>query len=227
MHFLRHFLGLLVILALQLNQQLSADPYVVAVNVGVEERFDVENGELVGAGSDPYRCVFDLTGENFSYVLMPLKRSLYELDKGGVDVTLPLVQEPSRDEYGDFGGHLYYVDYVYLSLKKLDPIQEDSGLSFVMLRSFAGLRVLLNDKSAKVFFVNLWEQAPEMLKKGRADAVLMPKTFVATFMRDYDAPFFQQHAGRLGVSFYIARRHRETGLTEKLRQAVDECRQDS
>lgn len=226
MHHLRRFLGLLGILLLCSNQQLYADPYIVAVNVGVPEIFDVEDGNLVGAGSPPYHCVFDHTGENFTFVLMPLKRSLYELDKGRVDVTLPLVREPSRDEYGDFGGHLYYVDYVYLSLRELGPIQEDSGLSFVMLRSFAGLRVLLKDEYAEVFFVNLWEQAPEMLKQGRADAVLIPETLVAGFMEDYTEPYFQQHAGRLGVSFYIARKHRETGLTAKLRLAVDECGQD-
>lgn len=205
------------------NQVLAAT-YVVAVNAGVADHIDVVDGGLVGARAPIYQCVFDLAGEDFRYTVMPLKRSLYELDKGGVDITLPLVWESSRDRYGDFGGDLFFADYVYLSIRELPPISRDSGLTYVMLRSFAGLTVLLEDKDAEVKFVNLWEQAPAMLKEGRADAVLIPAGLVAGFMEDYEGTYYQQEAGRLGVSFYVAKKHSKDGLTAKLRDAVNECR---
>lgn len=141
-----------------------------------------------------------------------------------MDLTLPLVREDSRARYGDFGGDLFFSDYVYLSIKELPPISRDSGLTYVMLRSFAGLTVLLKDEDAEVMFVDLWEQAPAMLRKGRADAVLIPAGLVSGFMEDYRETYYQQNAGRLGVSFYVAKKHAKDGLTAKLRNTVNECR---
>ncbi|MBW0146221.1 transporter substrate-binding domain-containing protein [Marinobacter sp. CAU 1620] len=83
----------------------------------------------------------------------------------------------------------------------------------------------MRDEEAEVIVVNSWEQAIGMLRKGRADAVPIPQVLVPTLMKDYEYTYYQQYAGRLGVSFYIAKRHENTGLTEKLRDAIGECSQ--
>jgi len=195
----------------------------VGVFEGIEREIAVADGQLVGRFSSYYRCVFRRAGGDYTFVEMPLAQMLYQLKKGGIAVALPLVQTSDRDEYADFGGLLFQTEYVYLMLRDLPPLGNTQGLTFAFVRRFVGDHYL-KGSNPKVFHVSNWGQAVEMLKRGRADVVVLPWVLVDRYLQNYDGDYFVRTAAWVNLSLYVSHAHDDGRFTESLRRAVRQCR---
>ena len=125
------------LLLLFFSLSLPADskrPHIVGVFADIEREISVEDGRLVGRFAPYYRCVFSRVDGDFKFVNMPLAQILRQLEKGGISVGLPLIQTVERDQYADFIGPLFQLEYVYLMVEDLPPLESMSGLRFGFVR---------------------------------------------------------------------------------------------
>lgn len=196
-----------------------------AFRVGVGEEFAkvirVQDGQLQGEISSGYRCMLEKSGHQFEFVVLPLARLVHELEQGGVDVGLPLVHEVSRDRFATFGDTIVESSYLRVSLPNTVMRHDDPDARYVYIRGFAG-KAILRDLEGKTFAVSRWEQAIEMLRRDRADFVLITeKTFAATTQAGSDVFNVQKIKG-LDVAFYVSKKH--PGLILNLNGANARCR---
>lgn len=205
---------------------LSADSkrhHVVGVFADIEREISVENGKLVGRFAPYYHCVFSRVDGDFRFVNMPLAQILRQLEKGGISIGLPLIQTVERDQYADFGGTLFQLEYVYLMVQDLPPLDSMTGLRFGFVRKFAGLELLKGD-SPQVTHVSDWEQAVRMLRLGRVDVVVLPKIMMDLYLKDYQGAYYDRTAAWIDLSMYISHSVEDNGLKEDFRDAIRTCR---
>lgn len=220
---LKPVLFFLLLVASKLSFANPETPYVVGVFEGIEREIAVAEGELVGRFSPYYECVFSRVEGNFRFVEMPLAQILYQLDKGGIAAGLPLVQTSRRDEYADFGGLLFQTEYVYLLVEDLPPLDSLSGLRYGFVRRFVGDQ-LLRGEDPSVTHVSDWEQAVEMLIRGRVDLVVLPWVLVDYYMDGFEGDYYERTAAWVDLSLYISHEGASTNLTNQIRRSVRECR---
>lgn len=204
----------------------SADTINVGVVDEIERELNVVDGELVGRFSPLYRCVFGAMDGQFKFVEMPLARLLFQLENGQVSIGLPLVQTLARDKFADFGGLLFQAEYVYLFIKDLPPFSQASGLTFALVRRFVG-EDLMRGEAAKLLSVSGWRQAVNMLKIGRADAVVLPWVLVENLMKGFEGEYFVRTAKWVDLSLYVSHAHGDRKLTRNIRRAISQCRYNS
>lgn len=205
---------------------LSADSkrhHIVGVFADIEREISVEDGRLVGRFAPYYRCVFGRVDGDFRFVNMPLAQILRQLEKGGISVGLPLIQTVERDQYADFGGPLFQLEYVYLMVKDLPPLESMTGLRFGFVRKFAGLELLKGD-SPNVTHVSDWGQAVEMLRLGRVDVVVLPWIMTDLYLEGYQGPYYERTAAWIDLSMYISQRVKDGRLKKDFRDAIRACR---
>jgi hypothetical protein len=154
---------------------------------------------------------------------MPLAQILRQLEKGGISVGLPLIQTVERDQYADFGGPLFQLEYVYLMVEDLPPLESMSGLRFGFVREFAGLELLKGD-SPTVTHVSDWAQAVEMLRLGRVDVVVLPWIMTDLYLKGYQGQYYERTAAWIDLSIYISHKVKDSRLKEDFRDAIRACR---
>ncbi len=205
---------------------LSADSkrhHIVGVFADIEREISVENGRLVGRFAPYYRCVFSRVDGEFKFVNMPLAQILRQLEKGGISIGLPLIQTVERDQYADFGGPLFQLEYVYLMVQDLPPLESMTGLRFGFVRKFAGLDLLKGD-SPNVIHVSDWAQAVEMLRLGRVDVVVLPWIMLDFYLEGYGGPHYERTAAWIDLSMYISHKVKYSRLKDDFRDAIRACR---
>ncbi|SNB57377.1 ABC-type amino acid transport substrate-binding protein [Marinobacter sp. es.042] len=215
-----------VFLFLFFSLSLSADSkrqHIVGVFADIEREISVENGKLVGRFAPYYRCVFSRVDGDFRFVNMPLAQILRQLEKGGISIGLPLIQTVERDQYADFGGTLFQLEYVYLMVQDLPPLDSMTGLRFGFVRKFAGLELLKGD-SPQVTHVSDWEQAVRMLRLGRVDVVVLPRIMMDLYLEDYQGAYYDRTAAWIDLSMYISHSVEDNRLKEDFRDAIRTCR---
>ena len=214
------------LLLLFFSLSLPADskrPHIVGVFADIEREISVEDGRLVGRFAPYYRCVFSRVDGDFKFVNMPLAQILRQLEKGGISVGLPLIQTVERDQYADFGGPLFQLEYVYLMFEDLPPLESMSGLRFGFVRKFAGLELLKGD-SPTVTHVSDWAQAVEMLRLGRVDVVVLPWIMTDLYLKGYQGQYYERTAAWIDLSMYISHKAKDSRLKEDFRDAIRTCR---
>ncbi len=135
----RTFLYLIVLICL--SSQLRAEVTLrVGISEGVTGVVELSDGELTGALSKPYDCVFDNASIPVEFVSVPpLKRGLYYLESGELDVLIPLARSPpERDESLIFAGELIRADYSYIAFKPIDDLLAQDVLRVAVVRGFVG-----------------------------------------------------------------------------------------
>ncbi len=193
--------------------------------VGVGEEFvkviRVQDGQLQGEISSGYHCMLEKSGHEFEFLVLPLARLIHELRLGGVDVGLPLVHESSRDRFATFGDTVIESSYLRVSLPNTVIQHDDPGARYVYIRGFAG-KAILRDLEGESFAVSSWEQAIEMVRRHRADFVLITeKTFEAMTQANSDV-FNVQKVSGLDVAFYVS--SEQPALLRSLNGANSRCR---
>ena len=197
--------------------------HIVGVFADIEREITVKDGRLVGRFAPYYRCVFSRVDGDFRFVNMPLAQILRQLEKGGISVGLPLIQTVERDQYADFGGPLFQLEYVYLMVQDLPPLESMTGLRFGFVRKFAGLDLLKGD-SPNVIHVSDWAQAVEMLRLGRVDVVVLPWIMMDLYLEGYGRPHYERTAAWIDLSMYISRKVKDSRLKDDFRDAIRACR---
>lgn len=216
--------GLLWLLsACLVSMPVLAAEFRVAVSENASDIVRVENGELAGIAAPIYRCVFAGTGLDFSYVELPLARSLFHLENGEVAVAMPLASSPDRDRYGAFPGNLVDVRYLFLSFRELPPMKEAGDLLYVLPRGHLGARFVESVRTRGIE-VSSWQQVFTMLKLGRADFTIVPQVILPDILQDLDEPMYTQPAGSVPASLYVSRAFLDTGLEQRLAERIDICR---
>ena len=185
-----------------LSEYALAEP----VRVGIGQEFTSviapENGRLRGELSEAYNCVIDGSGYQFDYVVLPLARLIHELRVGNLDVGLPLVHEPSRDQFATLGNTVIDSSYLRVSLPGNEVQPDGSGVRYVYVRGFAG-KTILKDLKGPSISVSQWEQAIEMLRRHRTDYVLITEKTFWAMTADSEEPFVVEKVSDLGVAFYV------------------------
>lgn len=197
--------------------------HIVGVFADIEREISVENGKLVGRFTPYYHCVFSRVDGDFRFVHMPLAQILRQLEKGGISIGLPLIQTVERDKYADFVGSLFQLEYVYLMVEDLPPLDTMMGLRFGFVRKFAGLELLKGD-SPRVTDVSDWAQAVEMLRLGRVDVVVLPRIMMDLYLEDYQGAYYDRTAAWIDLSMYISHSVEDNRLKEDFRDAIRACR---
>lgn len=219
-----HHLLLGCMATLFLIDEVLADPHIlVGVMSGVEREISVADGQLEGRFAPYYRCVFDHVDRDFRFVELPLAQLLAQLRGGRVAVGIPLIRTSGRDKYADFGGRLFQTEYVYLMLNNLPPLNHSSGLTYSFVRRFVG-EDLMKGENPKLLGASDWRQSVELLKKGRADVVVLPWVLVDSLMEDYSGEYYLRNATWADLSLYVSHAYGDSRLTEELRAQIRHCR---
>ena len=213
---------LLVCLQLWVPPPLARATLTVGVVAGLGDGLAVTDGKLTGHSARSFNCVFERLEADLDFVVLPLAKLLYQIENGQIDVGLPLAQTPDRDAYADFGGRLLQLEYVYVMLRDLPPLNASSGLTYAFVRKFYG-DLLVKGESPRVLGVSGWMQALELLKSGRADVVIMPWVMVNKLMAGFNQPYLLRTAEWVDLSFYVSHAQQNGLLAEELRHGVRQC----
>lgn len=195
----------------------------VGVSEGVPELMDIYDGHLAGSLATTYGCVFESTRYQVEYVSVPLKRGLYYLEKGQLDVLIPLARNPQRDQKLIFGGELIRSEYSYISTEPFDEILERETARFAIVRGFVG-SVFIPDSAYHVYEVTRWSQLVPMLTRGRADASIIPTKIAGQVLGDLIDQLHVKPAGVLDASLYISPVHGLSEIKERIQGSVQKCR---
>ena len=214
---------LLSVLLASVPAQGARKPLPVAVSQNASNVLRVEDGRLVGVAAPLYRCVFERTGLEFSFIEMPLARALFSYEHGEVAAVVPLAQSEERDRYGTFAGPLIDVQYVLLSLQELPSFKAIEGMVYVVPRAHLG-RQFVSDFVLGGFEVNSWDQVFSMLRLGRADFTVVPRVILNELLEDPGASFYTLPAGVVPSSLYISDAYVDGDLDQRLIRSVATCR---
>jgi len=199
---------------------------VESITVGVGSRMlnaiSSPEGKLSGDLAPLYECVFDKAGVEPSFIEVPLKRGFNYLNRGDIDVLLPLAKSERRDNVGLFGGQLFRGEYVFVSLKPIPPVQAMQGLRYAVPRGFIGAE-FIPEGNAQVAEVGEWSQLAAMLRYDRIDVAVLPQLIVESVFGPDVVNVFQRPAGVLPISFYLSSDTYDKGLASKLVASVGHC----
>ena len=177
------------------------------IRIGIGQEFasviSPENGRLNGELSQAYNCVINGSGYRALFMVMPLARLINELRVGNVDVGLPLVHDPSRDSFATFGDTVFGSSYLRVSLPTNTAQPDGRYVRYAYIRGFAG-KTMLKDLEGPTFAVSEWSQALEMLRRQRADYVLITEKTFGAMTADSDEQFVVESVRDLDVAFYVS-----------------------
>lgn len=194
------------------------------VRVGVGEEFTSVmapvDGRLQGELADAYNCVLDGAGYEVEFVVLPLARLIHELRVGNIDVGMPLVHDPSRDEFATLGDTVIDSSYLRVSIPSNEVPPDGPNGRYVYVRGFAG-KTMLKDLKGPSFAVSQWGQAIEMLRRKRADFLLITEKTFGAMTADSDDQFVVDRVRDLEVAFYVS--NSAPALLQAMNEANARC----
>ena len=203
----------------------SASAFGREIRVGVGQEFanviSPDNGRLKGELSQAYNCVINGSGYRAQFVVLPLARLINELRVDNVDVGLPLVHDPSRDSFATFGDTVFGSSYLRVSLPANTAEPDGRDVRYAYIRGFAG-KTMLQGLEGPTFAVSEWNQAIEMLRKGRADYVLITEKTFGAMTAVSDEQFVVERVRDLDVGFYVS--NGSPDLLQAMNDANARCR---
>lgn len=184
---------------------VSATEREIRVGVGLEfaDIISPEHGRLEGELAEPYSCLLNESGFSIDFVVLPLARLVHELRLGNVTVGLPLVHEPSRDEFATLGDTVIDSSYLRVSLPSNTAEPDAQDVRYAYIRGFAG-KTILKGLGGPTYAVSSWEQAIEMLRRQRADFVLITQKTFGAMTANSDERFIVEKVRNLSVAFYVS-----------------------
>lgn len=200
------------------------------LRVGVSEAMvgmlEAADGRLAGLMAEPYNCIFEDARYSVQLFALPLKRGLYYLETGELDVFLPLAKTPERDHALIFGGRLDSAEYSYVSFKPFSEESDFSRSKFVLLRGAAG-KVFLPETADEVYQVNNRTQVLDMLLRDRVDVAVVPTLLVKEILGERLMDAYVRPAGILPASLYLSPKHKSAELKYQILKSVERCRFES
>ena len=220
MSLIKHILLVLLLTAAGIS---VAEEIIVGVGDRNGDALSVHNGKLVGSLSSYFQCPFDRSGLTFELRLQPQVRNLYLLEKGEIDIALPLVSVSTRDKYAIFTRKMIDIPF-HIYTREENSLSDDmSNYKFTVLRGSASAD-LVTQNNAKFEEVTSWLQALQLAQLGRFDGAVIP----APVIRNIDPGFLDGmkkiEFGAMPMSLYISKKSRDAEmLVQKLNAAIELC----
>ncbi|MDJ0832078.1 MAG: hypothetical protein QNJ69_01060 [Gammaproteobacteria bacterium] len=165
----------------------------------------LENGKLVGNLAEPYQCVVDDLAYSISYYVLPQIRVLNLLQSGGLEVGIPLVHAPERDEYAMFAQPLLWPPFHLYAKDDIDTSGDLSGYTFTVVRSAARGGKEYLARNPNFIEVNEWSHALAMAQFGRADGAVIPAPVIKSLPPKRFEGLKKQDFGAIPLSMYVSK----------------------
>jgi polar amino acid transport system substrate-binding protein len=159
-----------------------------------------------------------------SYQYLPQARNLHLLKLGQLDVGLPLVHTPNRDDYAVFTYPLAMMYYSLYTTKNIDLTGDLSNYHFSIMRSSArgGSEFLSNNPG--FIEVGKWGNAVELARIGRSDGVVIPEPVVKYLPSSVFEGFKQYDFGSIPASMYVSKKNVNTDfIVQRFNLAIQDC----
>ncbi len=182
-----------------------------------------ENGQFGGSLARLYQCVLDSAGISYKVLYYPQVRVLHLLERGEVDIGLPLAKLPERDQYAVFTQPLFETRFHLFTRMNINPNSDLSGYTFTVLRGSASAKIAAS-RNANYEEVASWTQALSLAKLGRFDGALIPAPIVSDIGGDELGGLKRIDFGSIQVSMYVSKKteHSED-IVVRLNAAIEEC----
>ena len=182
-----------------------------------------ENGGFGGSLAPLYQCAFDNSGFAYEVSFFPQVRVLHLLERGEIDIGLPLAKLPNRDRYAIFTRPLFVTRFHLFTREQIDLDGDLSNYTFVVLRASASAR-LAASRSASVEEVGSWIQALDLARLGRFDGALIPAPIMADIGGDELDGLRRYDFGSIPVSTYVSRQvENSAAIAARLNRAIETC----
>ena len=202
---------------------VRAETVAIGVSDGNFDALGVEEDKFVGSLSKYYQCTLDNSGLNYKIRLFPQSRVLYQLERGEIDLGLPLVKVADRDKYAAFTLPMVDIPFLLYSSNKITESDDLSGNTFVIRRSAAS-RDLIVARNAKFKEVANWNQALLLAKLQRFDGTVIPAVVAKSFNAEDFEGLYQSNFGSIPISIYVSRQIDNTEtLVAHLNTAIKGC----
>ncbi len=219
-------LGKLAIgLVLGLSSAQAMAGHEITIGLGDTNRvaLSYENGQFGGSLARLYQCTLDSAGLGYKVRYYPQVRVLHLLERGELDLGLPLARLPERDQYAVFTHPLFETRFHLFTRKSIDPDSDLSGYTFTVLRASASAKIAAS-RNANFEEVASWTQALSLAKLGRFDGALIPAPIVADIGDDQLNGLKRIDFGSIPVSIYVSKKaNNAEQLVATLNAAIRRC----
>ena len=203
---------------------LGAAELTVGVANQHKSALDVSNGRFIGLFADEFQCPLEKAELAFELIVMPHARVLLQLERGEIDIAMPLVRLDRRDQFAAFARPLVRVEFALFSQRPIDPAGDLSNYNFTALRSTASVD-LVQQHNGNVTEVSSWPQALELARRGRYDGAVIPLASITNLPAQNFEGLIQTAFGSLPLSFYVSRAtYNSDVLLQRLNRAIEACR---
>lgn len=217
---IRHLLLVLLITAPGFS---PAAEIVVGIADRNEDVISVRGGKFIGSFAELYQCPFDKSGLSFDFRLLPMVRSLYLLEKGQIDIAMPLVRVSERGEYAIFTQKLADVPFHVYTREDIDLSGDISQYKFTGMRASAS-GDLVAKRNAHFEAVTDWVQALRLAQLGRFDGAVIPAPVIRTVDSDLFEGMRKKDFGSIPLSMYVSKEsHHSAMVVERLNSAIEAC----
>lgn len=217
------FRNLLLIIVLVVPGYVMATEIVVGVGDRNGDALGLQDGKFVGSLANFYQCPFDSLDLDFQVSLLPQVRNLYLLEKGEIDIALPLVRVSGRDQYAIFTRKMADIPFLLYTREENDLSGDISAYKFAVLRSSASAD-LVAMRNAEYEEVTSWIQALRLAKLGRFDGAVIPEPLTRNLDPDLFDGMKSMDFGTIPMSLYVSKKSRHAEiLVRRLNQAIEEC----
>ena len=161
------------------------------ITIGVSS----ENGESLkysrkqfqGELKSAYSCVINQLDSNYDVITVPQARLIKMLKNNEVDIAMPLLLLPTRDQFATRSATIYQVGYELISHSadpdlSIDNLRRQANLHGIVYKRGTGARTLMlkylgineNEFLSHEHQVSTWQQAVDFVGKNRAAITALP-----------------------------------------------------
>lgn len=197
------------------------------IRVGVgdqnQKALSIDQGRLVGSLASLYQCPMEKSGLAFDLRPLPQARVLLELERGEIQLALPLVRLDHRDKYAIFTSKLMDIAFVLYTTRDIDLSGELSAYNFTVLRASASID-LVAQRKGRFTEVTSWIQALELARLDRFDGAVIPKVVLKGLAAENFVGLRQLNFGSIPLSMYVSKAADNAAeLVQQLNAAIDQC----
>lgn len=147
----------------------------------------------------------DQSGLQYVVRFYPQVRELHLLERGEIDLGLPLAKLAERDRYAVFTSPLFVARLHVFTGEHIDVHGDLSSYTLTVLRASASARLAASRKAGYVEVAS-WLQALDLARLGRFDGALIPAPIVSDLGEDQLCGMRRIDFGSIPVSIYVSKK---------------------
>lgn len=215
--------GLLLVFLLAIPGYGPATEIVVGVGDHNGSALGLSDGKFTGTLAKLFQCPFDKTGLRFDLRLLPQVRNLYLLEKGEIDIALPLTRVSRRADYAIFTRKMAEIPFILYTSRDFDFSGDISSYKFAVMRGSASVDLVMK-RNARFEEVTSWVQALKLAQLGRYDGAVIPAPVIGNVDPKLLEGVKKWGFGASPMSLYVSRKSPHAAmLVERLNAAIATC----